>query len=100
VILRFKETLYLSGPFGTYARERTCVEHPRITHLEQQLQSDDGHLAFSNAFRVNGVPGYCGSVLEALDVLRANPLPDDIVAVPPLEISEDTDEEVHRNAAS
>jgi len=97
MILRFKETLYLQGVGETYARERRCVEHPRLSHLEQRLPDDAGGTATSNTFRVDGIANYFGSLVEALDALRGNPRADDIVSIPPWETS---DEEVHGHASS
>jgi hypothetical protein len=89
VILHFKTTTELAGGAGVHVIERQCLEHPRLRHLQQCLLRDTElglQLVRSDTFRVAGIAGAFDDMRGALDALRLNPLPSDLVAVPPWEI--------------
>jgi hypothetical protein len=88
MILHFQQKQHLVGRGGELVDERVCLEIPRLSHLHQRLVVD-GELCETHEFNVAGSGGHSAcfpDIHGALDYLRTNPLPDDIVAVPPWEI--------------
>lgn len=75
--------MFLEGADGDYVDERRSVEHPRISHTQVKR----GDLT-ATVFRVDGLPADYLTFGQALEALRLNPLPGDIVAVPPMMMKE------------
>lgn len=88
MILHFVQTFFREGPGGAFVDERRCIEHPRISQLQQCAKKGRPTLT---SFMVENVANVFHSIEGALDALRANPKPGDIVAVPPKDIGHEPD---------
>lgn len=86
MILHFTRTLCHSNADAGYVEEYTCIEHPRLSHM-QQCDRTGGTVQTS--FFVSGIANYFPSIGHALFALSANPLPGDICAVTPWEFSDE-----------
>jgi hypothetical protein len=90
MILHFRQVAHLQAKSSVIV-ERRCVEHPRLLHVMQRHPGDAGELEEANDFRISLSSGHAvclPSLKSALDYLRINPLPGDIVAVPSWETTE------------
>jgi hypothetical protein len=83
VILHFRRTLQVMNPDDGYVEEYTCIEHPRLSHM-QQCGKKGGSVHTS--FFVRGIANYFPSIGHALIALAANPTPGEICSVTPWEI--------------
>jgi hypothetical protein len=92
MILHFRQTQHMVGRTGVIVDERTCLEIPRLSHLHERSVVD-GVLYETDEFKVDlggGHSAHFPDIDGALSYVRANPLPGDIVAVPPWEISNES----------
>lgn len=88
MILHFRRIALLTGAYGMFVDERRCIEHPRLVHMQIRMADGEGAIGEDNEFRVGIAPGHTAvlfNIKGALDYLRAHPLSDDIVAIPPWE---------------
>lgn len=86
MILHFTRTLRLCNPDDGYVEEYRCIEHPRLSHMQQCSRRGD---TVRTSFFVGGIANYFPSISHALLALAANPLPGEICAVTPWELRDE-----------